>query len=134
MIRIPPQVKSSQEFQSALIRLSIWLFMLIMIGLLASPDAMATVMPVGAWFVVSVLLAPIGYVVQDVVADAMTGQDAVNIAKSFDGELDIGGAANLSTMQTLIAKQGIRKVTVLGSNAPPFQLIAPTRLGRWMVP
>ncbi|UCC55482.1 MAG: hypothetical protein JSU75_08925, partial [Gammaproteobacteria bacterium] len=46
--------------------------LLIMIGLLASPDAMATVMPVGAWFVVSVLLAPIGYVVQDVVADAMT--------------------------------------------------------------
>ena len=44
----------------------------IMIGLLATPDAMAEVMPVSAWFVISALLAPIGYVVQDVVADAMT--------------------------------------------------------------
>jgi hypothetical protein len=44
----------------------------IMIGLLASPEAMEKVMPVSAWFVISVLLAPVGYVVQDVVADAMT--------------------------------------------------------------
>jgi hypothetical protein len=33
---------------------------------------MAEVMPVEAWYVLSVLLAPVGYVVQDVVADAMT--------------------------------------------------------------
>jgi hypothetical protein len=46
--------------------------LVIMIGLLASPDAMAQVMPASAWFVISTLLAPIGYVVQDVVADAMT--------------------------------------------------------------
>ncbi len=46
--------------------------LLIMLGLLAQPDAMAAVMPVEAWYVLSVLLAPLGYVVQDVVADAMT--------------------------------------------------------------
>jgi NADH:ubiquinone oxidoreductase subunit 3 (subunit A) len=45
---------------------------LIMIGLLADRAAMEAVMPAGAWFVLSALLAPIGYVVQDVVADAMT--------------------------------------------------------------
>ena len=46
--------------------------LLIMVGLLSQPDAMARFMPVEAWFVLSTLLAPVGYVVQDVVADAMT--------------------------------------------------------------
>jgi len=45
---------------------------LIMIGLLADRAAMAGVMDVEAWFVLAALLAPIGYVLQDVVADAMT--------------------------------------------------------------
>ncbi|MCB1894726.1 MAG: hypothetical protein H6945_04215 [Zoogloeaceae bacterium] len=44
----------------------------IMIGLIGSPDAMRQVMPAESWFVISVLLAPIGYVMQDAVADAMT--------------------------------------------------------------
>lgn len=44
----------------------------IMIGLVGSTEVMRDIMPVGAWYVLSVLLAPIGYVVQDVVADAMT--------------------------------------------------------------
>ncbi|MEE8041589.1 MAG: hypothetical protein V3T15_02205, partial [Pseudomonadales bacterium] len=43
-----------------------------MIGLVGSTEAMRAIMPTGAWYVLSVLLAPIGYVVQDVVADAMT--------------------------------------------------------------
>ncbi len=46
--------------------------LLIMVGLLADPDTMRQVMSAEAWFVISALLAPIGYVVQDVVADAMT--------------------------------------------------------------
>lgn len=46
--------------------------LLIMIGLLADPRAMATVMRAESWYVLSALLAPIGYVTQDVVADAMT--------------------------------------------------------------
>ncbi len=44
----------------------------IMVGLLTDRAAMAAVMPAEAWFVLSALLAPIGYVLQDVVADAMT--------------------------------------------------------------
>ncbi|THF60733.1 folate/biopterin family MFS transporter [Pseudothauera rhizosphaerae] len=44
----------------------------IMIGLIGSPDAMRAFMPAEAWFVLSVLLAPVGYVMQDAVADAMT--------------------------------------------------------------
>ena len=46
--------------------------LLIMVGLLSDPDVMRQFMSAEAWFVISVLLAPIGYVVQDVVADAMT--------------------------------------------------------------
>lgn len=46
--------------------------LLIMVGLIAERAAMAAVMPVEAWYVTAELLAPVGYVVQDVVADAMT--------------------------------------------------------------
>ena len=44
----------------------------IMIGLIGSPEPMREIMSAEHWFVVSVLLAPIGYVMQDAVADAMT--------------------------------------------------------------
>ncbi|MCI0654405.1 MAG: hypothetical protein L0Y39_08000, partial [Methylococcaceae bacterium] len=46
--------------------------LLIMVGLLAHPAGMREVLAAETWFVCSALLAPIGYVVQDVVADAMT--------------------------------------------------------------
>jgi MFS family permease len=46
--------------------------LLIMIGLLTDRDAMAAIMAPGAWYVTTVLLGAVGYVVQDVVADAMT--------------------------------------------------------------
>lgn len=45
---------------------------LIMYGLIAHTKTMITLLPAEAWFVISSLLAPTGYVVQDVVADAMT--------------------------------------------------------------
>ncbi len=44
----------------------------IMLGLLEQPGLMRRIMPMESWYVVSVLLAPLGYVLQDVVADAMT--------------------------------------------------------------
>jgi MFS family permease len=44
----------------------------IMIGLLADREAMIATMSAEAWYVLAALLAPIGYVLQDVVADAMT--------------------------------------------------------------
>ncbi len=46
--------------------------LLIMIGLLTDRDAMAAIMAPGAWYVAAVLFGAVGYVVQDVVADAMT--------------------------------------------------------------
>ena len=55
-------------FGASLIALSL----LIMYGLIIHTEDMAQIFPVETWFVISVILAPVGYVVQDVVADAMT--------------------------------------------------------------
>ncbi|MCP9447457.1 MAG: hypothetical protein NNA22_07800 [Nitrospira sp.] len=44
----------------------------IMAALIGQREAMTAVLPAEVWFVISVLLAPIGYVIQDAVADAMT--------------------------------------------------------------
>ncbi len=55
-------------FGAALIAASL----LIMYGLISAPEKMSSVMSLEAWYVVSVLLAPCGYVVQDAVADAMS--------------------------------------------------------------
>jgi len=46
--------------------------LLIMVGLTGYTDRMADILALNVWYVVSVMLAPIGYVMQDVVADAMT--------------------------------------------------------------
>jgi hypothetical protein len=46
--------------------------LLIMVGLLTDRTAMTAVMPAETWYVLSVLLNAVGFVVQDVVADAMT--------------------------------------------------------------
>ncbi|PKM10981.1 MAG: hypothetical protein CVV13_10895 [Gammaproteobacteria bacterium HGW-Gammaproteobacteria-3] len=46
--------------------------LLIMANLLSDPDYMAQWLPAETWFVLATLLAPIGYVMQDTVADAMT--------------------------------------------------------------
>jgi len=46
--------------------------LLIMVALIGERDVMAAIMPVEYWFVLSALLAPVGYVLQDAVADAMT--------------------------------------------------------------
>ncbi|MBY0498619.1 MAG: hypothetical protein K2P74_03240 [Nitrosomonas sp.] len=50
----------------------IMLSLLIMIGLLGHTETMIAMASIETWYVVSALLAPIGYVLQDVVADAMT--------------------------------------------------------------
>jgi hypothetical protein len=63
------------RYKAALVYLGALLIatsLLIMIGLIANPSAMRRFMSLEAWFVLSTLLAPVGYVLQDCVADAMT--------------------------------------------------------------
>ena len=80
----------------------------IMIGLLASPDAMRQTMRAEAWFVLSALLAPVGYVVQDVVADAMT----VEAVPRVDAEGRPVNAASLKLMHTTM--QTLGRVAIIG--------------------
>jgi hypothetical protein len=80
----------------------------IMIGLLAAPDLMRQSMSAEAWFVLSALLAPIGYVVQDVVADAMT-VEAVPRVDATGRPLD---AAALKLMHTTM--QTLGRVAIIG--------------------
>lgn len=79
----------------------IMLSLLIMIGLLGHTEAMVAMAPVETWYVLSALLAPIGYVLQDVVADAMT-VEAVPRVDENGNKLDAEKRKLMHvTMQTL---------------------------------
>ena len=79
----------------------IMLSLLIMIGLLGHTETMTAMASVEAWYVASALLAPIGYVLQDVVADAMT-VEAVPRVDENGNKLDLEKRKLMHvTMQTL---------------------------------
>jgi len=82
---------------ASLIALSI----LIMYGIIAHTAAMAEIMKVEAWFVIATILAPTGYVVQDVVADAMTVEAVPTIDENGDPYPDSEIKLMHTTMQTL---------------------------------
>ena len=50
----------------------------IMYGLITATESMRAILPIESWYVISVLLTPSGYVIQDVVADAMTVEAVPN--------------------------------------------------------
>lgn len=75
--------------------------LLIMVMLIGEREAMTAILPAEVWYVVSVLLAPVGYVVQDAVADAMT-VEAVPRVDADGRPLDPGTRKLMhTTMQTL---------------------------------
>lgn len=82
--------------------------LLIMVGLLGDRDAMAAIMAPGAWYVASVLLATVGYVVQDVVADAMT----VEAVPHVDAQGQPIAAAQRKLMNTTM--QTLGRVAIIG--------------------
>ena len=82
--------------------------LLIMIGLIGSPDAMRAVMPIEAWFVLSVLLSPVGYVMQDAVADAMT----VEAVPRLDARGDPIAPETIRLMHTTMQMLG--RVAIIG--------------------
>jgi hypothetical protein len=75
--------------------------LLIMVGLLSRPDQMRAIMPFEAWFVLSALLAPIGYVLQDVVADAMTVEAVPRLDEAGRPIPEEQQRVGHTTMQTL---------------------------------
>lgn len=73
----------------------------IMAALIGDREAMTAILPAEVWYVISVLLAPIGYVVQDAVADAMTVEAVPRVddqGRVFDGQTR---KLMHTTMQTL---------------------------------
>lgn len=79
----------------------IMLSLLMMVGLLGYTDTMTNYASIETWYVTSALLAPIGYVLQDVVADAMT-VEAVPRVDEDGKELDPAKRKLMHvTMQTL---------------------------------
>jgi len=86
----------------------IMLSLLMMIGLLGYTDTMIQYASVETWFVTSALLAPIGYVLQDVVADAMT----VEAVPRVDAEGKALNPAKLKLMH--ITMQTLGRVAIIG--------------------
>ena len=80
----------------------------IMVGLLGSTESMRGLWSIEAWFVLSTLLSPIGYVVQDVVADAMT----VEAVPRFDAEGRATSMAERKSMNTTV--QTLGRVAIIG--------------------
>ena len=74
----------------------------IMYGLIAHTEAMAQYLNIETWYVVSALMAPTGYVVQDVVADAMT----VEAVPLFDDKGDPFPDADIKQMHTTMQTMG----------------------------
>ena len=77
------------------------LSLFIMIGLLGYTESMRALAPLAHWYVAAALLAPIGYVLQDVVADAMT-VEAVPRVEPNGNMVEAGKRKQMHiTMQTL---------------------------------
>ena len=84
------------------------LSILIMYGVIAHTAAMAAVMKVEAWFVISTILAPTGYVLQDVVADAMT----VEAVPIIDEHGEAYPERNIKVMH--VTMQTLGRVAIIG--------------------
>src|SRR5688500_14139188 len=69
--------------------------LVVMIGLISHTEAMREVMSAERWYVLSALLAPTGYMIQDAVADAMTVEAVPRVADAREQK------AMHTTMQTL---------------------------------
>jgi hypothetical protein len=74
--------------------------LLIMIGLISHIEAMRAVMSAERWFVLSALLLPTGYMIQDAVADAMTVEAVPKLDDSGKAYDERALKAMHTTMQT----------------------------------
>jgi len=73
----------------------------VMAALIGNREAMTAIMPAEVWYVISVLLAPIGYVIQDAVADAMTVEAVPRVNERGQPFDEASRKLMHTTMQTL---------------------------------
>ena len=92
----------------------IGLSIIIMYGLIVHTEIMASILKVETWFIISALLAPVGYVTQDVVADAMT----VEAVPSTDDQGNKYSTQQIKIMHTTM--QTLGRFAIIGG----FVLVA----------
>ena len=85
--------------------------LLIMVGLTGSKDQMTGFLAPGTWYVIASLLSPIGFVLQDVVADAMT----VEAVPSHTEEGTSISETELKRMH--ITMQTLGRIAIIGGSA-----------------
>ncbi|MBJ6370382.1 hypothetical protein [Sedimentitalea arenosa] len=73
----------------------------IMYLLITDPVGMEAILPIPAWYVISVMLAPCGYVLQDAVADAMSVEAVPTLDSHGEAIPEERSKAMHTTMQTL---------------------------------
>jgi hypothetical protein len=78
----------------------ITLSLLIMFGLVSRPDEMRAIFPLTTWYVFALLLAPSGYAIQDIVADAMTVEAVPRVDDKGQIFSEAQSRALHTTMQT----------------------------------
>jgi len=96
------------------------LSLLIMVGLTGHTQWMASFLPVDIWYIIAVLLSPVGFVLQDVVADAMTVEAVPAVDEAGSPIADDKLQRMHVTMQTL------GRMAIIGGSA----LVA--GLGGWL--
>ena len=79
----------------------ITLSLLIMFGLVSRPSEMRAIFPLATWYVIALLLAPSGYAIQDIVADAMTVEAVPRTNDAGQPLSEANSRAMHTTMQTL---------------------------------
>lgn len=85
--------------------------LLIMVGLTGYRSQMEQFLTAGTWYVLATLLAPVGYVIQDVVADAMT----VEAVPTLDERGESIGEEELKRMHTTM--QTLGRIAIIGGSA-----------------
>ena len=96
------------------------LSLLIMVGLTGHTQWMATFLPIDTWYIISMLMSPLGFVLQDVVADAMT----VEAVPAVD---ETGARIPDQKLQRMhVTMQTLGRIAIIGGSA----LVA--GLGGWL--
>ena len=94
--------------------------LLIMVGLTGHTQWMARFLPIDTWYIISVLMSPVGFVLQDVVADAMT----VEAVPAVD---ETGARIPDQKLQRMhVTMQTLGRIAIIGGSA----LVA--GLGGWL--
>ena len=76
------------------------LSLLIMFALVSYPAEMSAILPPATWYVIALLLAPSGYAIQDIVADAMTVEAVPRVDETGRTYGEAQSRAMHTTMQT----------------------------------